>query len=386
MGSSTAYGYFGNPPVYERDSGWVAKIESYYKGLGIVDTVFNIAEAGTDCYSGMPSSFVPPTGRNLPMPGANITAALSLDPKPDVIIVNYPTNSYQWLSFAEIINCLQTIKDSANANNIPCYITTTQPRDDFSPNGGERQRLKDLKELIEATFGFWSIDFWTEIVEDPPLIIVPDYSLGDGVHLNPIGHTVLEDKVIEKNIFFLPLAVNFGDFFVRNAPHKILLNWKTIGEYDIEQFVIEKSMDAVHFNAIGNIAGNRNSGQVQYYSSEDIHPAEGNNYYRIGAVSSSNKINYSIVAVAKYKDESQHSSAIYPSYSNTKLSVSFKTNHAEDVLITIADIGSKKLFSKQVTITNNFISPLDISLFPAGNYIITIDWAEKKEVHRFVKY
>src|SRR6201996_4520386 len=131
IGSSTSYGYFGNPPLYPKDSGWAYKIQKYYKDAGILDTVYNLAVVSADCYNGMPSSYVPPTGRNLPDPVHNITAILNQVPKPDVIVVNYPTNSYDWLPNAEVIQCLQTIKDSANAQNVRCYITTTQPRNNY---------------------------------------------------------------------------------------------------------------------------------------------------------------------------------------------------------------------------------------------------------------
>ena len=174
MGSSSAFGYFGNPPQYPSDSSWASKIKRYYTDLGVIDTLFNIAQSSTDCFTGMPSSYVPPAGYNSPDPNINITRAVNLLPKPDVIIVNYPSNNYDWIPNDQIISCLQTIKDSANANNIQCYITTTQPRDNFSL--AERQKLLDLKELIINTFGVWAINFWTDVVEDSTLDIRPEYS------------------------------------------------------------------------------------------------------------------------------------------------------------------------------------------------------------------
>jgi len=199
MGSSSALGYFGNPPQFPKDSGWAYKLKDHFKNLGIIDTLYNIAVPGGDPYVGMPSSYVPPVGRDKPDARFNITKAINFVPRPDVIIVNFPSNHYDWLTPAEIIHCLKVIKDSAVANNIKCYITTPQPRDSFSPV--ERQKLKDLKLLIESTFSEWSLDFWTDLVLGSNLKIKPEYAFGDGVHLNPAGHTVLVNKVIQKNIF-----------------------------------------------------------------------------------------------------------------------------------------------------------------------------------------
>lgn len=220
VGSSTSYGY-GVPA----DSSYAGRIKNFYKTAGVLDTLYNIAVPGIDCYIGMPTSFVPPPGRNAPNPQFNITRAIHFDPKPDVIIVNFPSNNYQWMPYAEIIFCLQTMKDSANAAGIACYITTTQPRDDFNPAGGERQRLKDLELLIKQNFGNWALNFWEDIVQDPPIIIKPQFALGDNVHLNPAGHAMLANIVLQKNILFAEIGNRWTG--VKNEDWADAANWIT---------------------------------------------------------------------------------------------------------------------------------------------------------------
>jgi hypothetical protein len=203
IGSSTSTGY-GLPGYVSGNNcsapdSWVNKLKKYYMDEGIIDTIYNIAQSSTDCYMGMPSSYVPPQGRSLPNPNLNITKALSFSPKPDVIIVNYPTNSYDWLSITEIMSCLRTIYHCATNEGVKCFIATTQPRNTFSLT--ERQKLQILNDSINAEFGMYSIDFWTDIVQAPDLTIKTDYSLGDGVHLNVMGHRVLYQKALQRNIF-----------------------------------------------------------------------------------------------------------------------------------------------------------------------------------------
>ncbi|HSN61978.1 MAG TPA: hypothetical protein VLR49_13655, partial [Ferruginibacter sp.] len=166
IGSSSASGYFPPSSGYPKDSAWAFKIKKHYKDLGVIDTIFNLGQSSTDCFEGMPSSYVPPAGfgYRLPNPAINITKAVNLIPKPDVIIVNYPSNNYDWISNDQILTCLQIIKDSANAKNIVCYITTTQPRDGFSPT--ERIKLKTLRDLILTQFGEWAIDFFTDLAQE----------------------------------------------------------------------------------------------------------------------------------------------------------------------------------------------------------------------------
>lgn len=186
LGSSSAYGYTGNPPQFPKDSTWAYRVKDYYKAKGMIDTLYNFGVLSTDPYAAMPTSYTPPPGRMLPDPLHNITMALSKNP--DVIVVNFPTNSYDWMPFSEVIFCLQTIRDSANARGVPCYISTTQPRNGFSPS--ERQRLKDLRDLIMETFGVFAIDFFTDIVQEPELILRPVYGL-ISVRFGPGVNTIM---------------------------------------------------------------------------------------------------------------------------------------------------------------------------------------------------
>lgn len=213
IGSSTATGY-GLPGYISGNNSsapdsWVNKLKRYYKDGGVIDTIYNIAQSTTDCYMGMPTGYEPPEGRSAPNPNLNITKALSFIPKPNVIIVNYPTNCYDWLNITEIMNCFRTIYKCANNEGVQCFIATTQPRNTFS--FVERQKLRILKDSITAAFGMYSIDFWTDVVQPPDLTIKTDYANGDGVHFNVAGHNVLYQKAVQRNIFnpSNPLPVRF---------------------------------------------------------------------------------------------------------------------------------------------------------------------------------
>src|ERR1700743_3048685 len=73
IGSSTAQGV-GASPI---DSSFVNLTKAYFKGLGLIDTIYNIALGGQTTYAGMPSDFTPPEDRPAPDPTRNVTMALS---------------------------------------------------------------------------------------------------------------------------------------------------------------------------------------------------------------------------------------------------------------------------------------------------------------------
>jgi hypothetical protein len=383
MGSSTSFGYFGNPAIHPRDSAWAFKLKKFYKDAGIIDTLFNIAANGTNCYTGMPTSYTPPPGRSAPNPSFNITRAVNLIPKPDVIIVNYPTNQYDFLSNTEIISCLQTIKDSANAKNIRCYITTTQPRDNF--NAAERQKLKDLKALIENTFGVWSIDFWTDIVQDPPIVIRPVYAFGDQVHINPAGHTVLKDKVIEKNIFFGGvLATRFAHFRLSAIQNAVELYWETLSEDPGSRFRIEKSTDGNRFQTIATVNGQQSAATTRRYQYTDLSPAPGINYYRIAALSQTGTEEFSTIARINFSPQPRLIGLLYPTAGGRAISFSLQTGDPAFVTLRLTDLQGRQYLTQRVWVPRQLIHTVNLPGFAAGTYLLQVQSGAAQESRIFI--
>ena len=194
IGSSTAAGY-GVPA----DSAWVNRLKAAMKADGRLDTLVNLAVGGTDCYHGMPTGYRPPSRRNWPKTSANITKALSFDP--DIVIVNYASNNYDWLTNTEIMNCLKRIASTANVNGSICLTTTTQPRDGFSTTA--RNKLRVIKDLTIQQFGSRSLDFWTDITNPSNNKLKYGLALGDNIHTNSKGHRLLFENAYElvKNFY-----------------------------------------------------------------------------------------------------------------------------------------------------------------------------------------
>lgn len=193
------------------DSNWVNRLTRYYMTLGLTMNAINLAQGGRNCYQGMPSSYTPPAGRDFPQAGINITAALSYNP--DVVLVCYPTNNYDIYTIAEIMTCLQMMKDSVNALGKICYITSSQPRQDgFFPDMAARTKLKVIRDSIMNRFGNYAIDFFLPIADPVTYMIRPEYAYKpdgvnpDNIHVNDAGHKVLFKQVRNKNIFGIGLV------------------------------------------------------------------------------------------------------------------------------------------------------------------------------------
>lgn len=370
IGSSTSWGYFNG--LYPRDSGYAFKLSKYYKSLNLIDTLYNIAVNGSDPYTGMPSSYSPPGGRESPDGRYNITKAVNFVPKPDVIIVNYPSNHYDYFTYSEVLFCLQTIKDSANAKGIVCYITTTQPRDNF--NAGEREKLKILRDSIMNRFGDFAIDFYSPIVQDPEMIIKPEYSLLDGVHTNPAGQTVLENAVIDRNILFSVLPINFIEISGSSNTGGIQLNWTVNGANTNDHFIIERSADGFNFINIGDIS-NLNGKVVYEYLDKDA--GKGKNYYRIIASGRDGKKTFSKIISISFKPT--FFADIFFDKDAQKLHINFLSNNSStSTYIFIFDQSGKTVFKKLVSPNNSNQLDVNLSGFPKSVYTVLVSSGKQK--------
>lgn len=189
LGSSTAAGIGAS----SEPNSWAGKYRAYLQGLNRNNEVINLANSGYTTYQILPNSVAnrPPSD-----PERNITKALSL--APDVIIVNMPTNDANSLyTVQEVMNNYNTVKSIADAQNVPVYFTSTQPRTIFTGAGDpatKRQLLIDIRNATQSAFGVQYIDFWTGLAAVDGSIR-PEYDPGDGTHLNNTAHDLLYNRV-----------------------------------------------------------------------------------------------------------------------------------------------------------------------------------------------
>jgi Right handed beta helix region len=80
------------------------------------------------------------------------------------------------------------------------------------------------------------------------------------------------------------LDVSWGYFYAQAAPYGILLHWSTEKEQDNAYFIVERSGDALYFEAMSRVTGKKTSSTTQNYTFFDQNPLSGTNYYRLRQV------------------------------------------------------------------------------------------------------
>lgn len=189
LGSSSAAGGGAS----SKSKGWVDLYRSYVQSVNEDNEVINLAAGGYKTFQVMPTGFVPPWGAV--DTARNITKALSYNP--DAIIINLPSNdAVSEIPVSEQLSNYAVILELADAQKVPVWISTTQPR---WISQTATQILKDMKDSTYIYFGDMALDFWTGLALESGKLDT-EYDSGDYTHLNDKGHKVLFNRVVDAGI------------------------------------------------------------------------------------------------------------------------------------------------------------------------------------------
>lgn len=92
-----------------------------------------------------------------------------------------------------------------------------------------------------------------------------------------------------------PLALQFIDFQAIVKEKQISLQWVTAQEDNHSYFTINRSKDGIHYTEIGRVDGLGDNVQKQRYEFKDNTPLKGYNFYQLGGVDFSGKVDWSTV-------------------------------------------------------------------------------------------
>jgi lysophospholipase L1-like esterase len=370
MGSSTAAGFGASS--YQLS--WAGRLEGRFNkdASDGVDTIFyNIAIGGYNIYQELPSSFLPPTGRPAPDPLHNVTQALSFNP--DVVIINLPSNDIgAGFSITETMDNFRWMYNNITASGAKCYITTTQPRNDYSV--AQRQALFDTKDSINHQFGLFAINFWDDLVTADGLNMLRDDRRDptSAIHPNDIGHDALFRRLSDKNIFgliVLPITISSVIAVIKNNVANI--NWHAEQVQPNTLFETERSTNGKDFASIFSLKVTQ-AVQSADYAAADQKVLPGNNYYRIKVTDPTTQFYSDTISVFN-PSGSLNILKLYRSNSSNGLIADISTEKNENIWITIYNItGSVVLQKKQYISMPSERVILPVANLAAGEYFFKI--------------
>ncbi len=175
-----------------------------------------------------------------------------------------------------------------------------------------------------------------------------------------------------------PLPLVLGMFTVTKNNATALLQWTTLQETNTAEFIIERSIDGVHYEAIGSVGAGGNTNTESKYQYTDKQLAAGINYYRIKTVDKDAKYSWSPVRSVNNSD-SDFTISVLPNpvtkgvvYINTSVNCS---------RIELRDVTGRLVKTVNVKGTHH---PLQVDELKKGMYFITVITDNGDKVEKIV--
>ena len=384
MGSSTAVG--SGASSYQLS--WAGRLEKSFNintTDGIDTSFFNIAIGGYSTYNEMPTGFIPPAGRPAPDPFCNVTKALSYNP--DVVIINLPSNDVgAGFSIKETMDNFRLMYNSITSSGAKCYITTSQPRNDYSLL--QRQALLNMKDSVINQCGFFAINFWDDLVTSDGLNMLRDdrRDPASAVHPNDTGHDFLFGRVRDKNIFgviVLPVKLTRFSALIKNNAASIC--WHTEQQEANTIFNVERSANGKDFETAFTFSVTQGR-QSADYTGIDKNTLPGKSFYRI-KVSEPLHSFYSNTIIVINKSSMLNICKLYKDNGSGNLIADINTQKNENVLITIYNTAGAVMQQKKQYITMSSARViLPVGNLAAGQYFFKISTDDNNAVIKaFIK-
>lgn len=165
------------------------------------------------------------------------------------------------------------------------------------------------------------------------------------------------------------------------------LQWQVENEQDVKNYAIERSVDGIHFSAVGS-KNALNTSSVWYSFTDNIeglyNPIV---YYRLKQMNKSAEIFYSNRILLQTQQKENTQLLVYPNPATNFVYVNFNSLSRQDGTIAIYCTAGKVVYSRICKIQkgNNSISINDLNKLPKGGYFIEVQMENEKLNGRFVK-
>jgi uncharacterized delta-60 repeat protein len=181
------------------------------------------------------------------------------------------------------------------------------------------------------------------------------------------------------------LPVSLFSFTGTQKEKSVLLNWQTANENNNNYFVVERSGDS-RFRGndgslveLAHISSKGNSSQIQSYSYEDLHPLQGQNFYRLKEIDKDGKFTYSQIVSIDF--ENGTAILLYPNPVKNILTVDGLNTSAANHL-SIVDMKGKIVGT---AITEDAHCVWNVRSLAKGIYYLRIETNGKINTIKFMK-
>jgi hypothetical protein len=183
-----------------------------------------------------------------------------------------------------------------------------------------------------------------------------------------------------------PLPISLLYFTATLENDQVLLQWASASEKNNDYFLVEKSADALNWEAFSRIQGSGNSSSVTNYSLYDPKPVKGINYYRLKQVDRDGATSYSAVEQVILQAES----GVITYYPNpldndALLFIEYASIKNENIGISVKDILGRNVLYKKFSAVEGFNKfGIDLSGLAAGTYLLNVTSSETRRTFKII--
>jgi hypothetical protein len=185
-----------------------------------------------------------------------------------------------------------------------------------------------------------------------------------------------------------PLPVELIEFTAAPKDDHIQLDWATASEINNLRFDIERSVDAVNFTKIGELAGAGSTRGTNKYQYDDENVVSGTMYYyRLKQVDLDGQFNYSKIVQAVLNGSDKMSmGALIPNPADQMTTISIKSLEAMPVSVSIFTVDGTRVkdirYDVEQGISNLTIETADLA---KGTYLIRLQTKTGTEIRKLIK-
>jgi hypothetical protein len=170
----------------------------------------------------------------------------------------------------------------------------------------------------------------------------------------------------------LPLPVELLSFTAECANESIVLKWQTASEFNSAYFEIQKSLDGITWNTIGNQTAAGNSNELLSYSFEDASKSDNTSYYRLNQVDIDGLQKYYGPISPLCESLNHLKGKTIPNPSNDEFWLQITSDDESPAYYVIKDVKGNTVFQHQIAIQKGLNLYHVNSSLPSGMYFIRI--------------
>ncbi|MNK34397.1 hypothetical protein D3C87_529030 [compost metagenome] len=177
------------------------------------------------------------------------------------------------------------------------------------------------------------------------------------------------------------LSVQFDAFTAKAEARGAKLTWSTSSEKQNSHFLIERSNNGIDFTTLQKVQGSGTTDETKFYTTYDLQPLNGINYYRLSQVDLDGKLTLLATKSVNF-NLSANSVSIFPNPTTDLLKVNFAANYYTQLQIVSLDGKSLHQANLGAADTNY---ELNIQAYAKGTYLVVLKGNKEQYSHKIIK-